>query len=105
MPKKRIGKKQNAVTRAARRLDQIERTGATFFITDLDLAMTLTHVAGDAAKDSGKRNRNMANARHAYDDISRISHHASLTENERQDVNDKLAELRSALEQLGEVFA
>ena len=101
MPKKQIGKIQNAITRAARSLGQIERTGATFLVTDLDLAMTMTR---DAAS-SEKRNRNLANARHAYDDVSRISHHASLTDNERQNVDDKLAELRSALEQQAEVFA
>jgi hypothetical protein len=103
--KKRIGTKQNALTRARRRLSKIEKTGATFLITDLDVAMTFTRIAGDAAQDSEKRNRNLANARHAYDDVSRMSHHASLTDNERQNVDDKLAELRSALEQQGEVFA
>ena len=104
MPKKQIATNQKAVTRA-RRLSQIERTGATFLITDLGLAITLTRVAGDAAEDSEKRNRNLANARRAYDDVSRISSHASLTDNERQNVDDKLAELRSALEQQAEVFA
>ena len=105
MPRKQIGTRQKAVTRARRRLGQIQRTGAKFLTTDLDLAMTLTRIAGDADTDSKKRNRNQANARQAYNDVSRISHHASLTDNERLDVDSKLAELRSALEQLGEVFA
>ena len=103
MPKEQ--KAEDPVIRAQRRLDRIEKTGVTFLITDLDLAMTLTRIAGDAAEDSEKRNRNQANARHAFDDVSRISHHASLTDNERQSVDDKLGELRFALEQLGEVFA
>jgi hypothetical protein len=67
--------------------------------------MTLIRIAATAPKDSERRTRNRAKARRAYDDISRISRRAGLTAIERQQVNDKLAELRSALEQLGEVFA
>ena len=67
--------------------------------------MTLTRIAEDAAQDSEKRSRNLAIARHAYDDVSRISRHASPADDERQNVDGKLAELRSALEQLGEVFS
>lgn len=103
MPKEQIGKGQDAVTGAQRRLERIEKTGARFLIPGLHLAMTLTRIAGDAAKDAEKRNRK--NARRAYDDIARMSRHASLTGNERQNVDDKLRELRLALEQLGEVFA
>ena len=105
MPNERFDKGQDVVGRARLRLDRIERTGATFLLTDLDVAMTFTHIAGDAAEDSEKRNRNRATARHAYDDVLRISSRAVLTDNERQDVDEKLAELRSALKQLGEVFA
>jgi len=109
MPKKPIQKQirdgQDAVLRAQRGLDRIERTGATFLISDLDLAMTLTRIATDAAKNSTKRKRNQANARHAYDEVSRISRQAILTDHERHDVDGRLAKLRSALERLGEVFA
>jgi len=92
------------MTRAGEALDRMEKTGTTFFLTDLDLAMTMTRIASDAPEDSQKRARNQANARHAYDTISRISHQAALTENERREVDNKLAELRSALEQFGEQF-
>ena len=109
MPKKQIRKQiregRNAVLRAQQRLDRVERTGATFLISDLKLAMTLTRIATDAAKNSAKRKRNQANARHAYDAVSRISRQALLTDGERHDVDGRLAKLRSALEQLGEVFA
>ena len=74
-------------------------------MADLDVAMTFTRIASDAREDSEKRARNRTNARHAYDEISRISRDAVLTDNERQDIDDKLAELRSALQQLGEQFA
>jgi hypothetical protein len=101
MPDEQLKKKtREAMTRAGGTLERIEQTGTTFFLTDLDLAMTMTRIASNAPKGSEKRARNQANARHAYDTISRISHHAVLTENERRDVDNKLAELRSALEQL-----
>jgi len=105
MPKKQNGKMQDAVKRARLRLGRIEKTGATFLITDLGVAMTLTRIASGAGEDSEKRIRNQASARRAYNQVSRISHHARLTDNQRQNVDDKLVELRSALETLGEVFA
>jgi hypothetical protein len=105
MPDEQIRKKtQEAMTRVGETLERIEQTGTTFFLTDLDLAITMTRIASDAPKASEKRARNRANARHAYDAISRISHHAVLPEKERRDVDNKLAELRSALEQLREEF-
>ena len=88
-----------------RRLDRLEKTAAAFLLTDVDLAMTLTRIASGADENSEKRIRNQANARHAYDDVSRIGHHALLTDKERQALGDKLSELRSALERLGEDFA
>jgi len=97
-------KTQDVVARAKQRYARLEKTGAKFFTTDLDLAMTLTRIASDARKGSERRTRNQASARRAYDEVSRISRHAWLTANERQHVNDKLGELRSALEKLGEVF-
>lgn len=71
MPKDEIDKGRNAIGRRAETLARIEETGATFLITDLDLAMTLTRIAGNSAEDSEKRNRNRANARRAYDSVSK----------------------------------
>lgn len=105
MPNQQSDKGQGTFGRARQRLDQAERTGAAFLITDLEVAMTLIRIASNAAEDSEKRIRNRANARHAYDAVSRISSHAVLTDEERQDVDEKLAELRSALQGLGEFFA
>ncbi len=104
MPKGEIDSGQDAVGRRADTLARIEETGATFLITDLDLAMTLTRIAGNSAEDSEKRNRNRANARRAYDSVSQINEHALIAVDDRKVVNEKLVELRSALEQLGEVF-
>ncbi len=99
-----IRKTREAITRVGETLERIQQTGITFFLTDLDLAMTFTHIASESPEDSEKRVRNQANARHAYDEISRISGAAVLTDNEREEVDDKLAKLRSALERLGEQF-
>jgi hypothetical protein len=105
MPEDHITKIPEAIRRAKEVLEQIQQTGTTFFLADLDLAMTFTQIASEAPEDSEKRVRNQANARHAYDEISRISSAAVLTDNERKEVDHKLAELRSALQRLGERFA
>lgn len=104
MPKDEIEEGRNAVGQRDGTLPRTEEVGATFLITDLDLAMTLTRIAGDAAEGSEKRNRNKANARRAYDSVSQISDHALLASDHRMIVEEKLVELRSALQQLGEVF-
>lgn len=104
MPKDEIDEGRNAVGQLALSFDQIAQTAATFLITDLGVAMTLIRIAGNAAEGSEKRNRNRANARRAYDAVSRISAHVFLAADDRQVVDERLAELRSALEQLGEVF-
>lgn len=87
------------------RLERLERAGFSFLMTDLELGLTLTRVASSAREASEKRNRNRTNARRAYDAVWRISRHAFLNSDERQEVTEKLSELKAALEQLGEVFA
>lgn len=103
VPNKRRNTKE-VLTRAHQRLEGIQQTAMTFFLTDLDVAMTLIRIANDAPRGSEKRSRNQANARHAYDEVSRISRCTVLPENDRNGVEEKLAELRSALQMLGEEF-
>jgi hypothetical protein len=102
MPNVRIRNTQELLTRTRQTRERIEQTGATFFLVDLDLAMTLTRIASSAPVGSEKRARNQANARQAYDEISRISRGTGLLNSERKDVDEKLAELRLALRTLGE---
>ena len=60
---------------------------------------------GDACASSrAKKARNQENARRAHYTILRIGNKATLTEDERVELNGRLVELRSALEKLGEVF-
>jgi hypothetical protein len=89
-----------------RTIDQLQRSGFEFLTVDLDTALTLTRIAADADADgeSDKRQRNLQNARHAYDTVLRLQEKMHFTEQETAELNDKLRELRTALEQLGEVF-
>jgi hypothetical protein len=83
---------------------RLERTGFTFFITDIELAMTLVRIAADSENDPEKKARNRQNARHAYDTILRLSTSAALSDEERAEVNGKLRQLKSSLEGIGERF-
>jgi uncharacterized protein involved in type VI secretion and phage assembly len=83
---------------------EMENPGYTFLITDSKLGMTFARIALHAIEGSQKRMRNQANARRAYDGISRMSHCRFLSRRQRDDVDSKLAQLRSALNDLGEVF-
>ena len=83
---------------------RLERTGFTFFITDIELAMTLVGIAANAEKDPEKKARNQQNARRAYDTILRLSTSAPLKEEEHAEVDEKLRQLKSSLEGIGERF-
>lgn len=84
--------------------NRLERTGFTFFITDIELAMTLARIAAESEKDPEKKARNQQNARRAYDTVLRLSTSAALTDEERAEVNEKLRQLKSSLEEIGERF-
>jgi hypothetical protein len=110
-----IAEAQAAIERARRhqvRTEQISRNshligklGFNFLITDLELGMTFARIASNAHEASGKRTRNKANARRAYDVISRLNHRVLLSGHEREKVELKLANLRLALEELGEILS
>jgi hypothetical protein len=82
---------------------RFRRSGAEFILADLELAFTFL----DIASTSGVADtvcRNQENARAAYDSVLRFLPRsiAALTAAERQNVQDKLEELKSRLGQLGE---
>ena len=85
-------------------LNRIERTEFEFLVSDVELAMTLVRIAAQSNKDAEKKARNQQNARHAYDTVVRLSTSIALTDNERAELNEKLHQLKSALEEIGEVF-
>ena len=81
------------------------RSGAEFILADLELAFTFL----DIASTSGVANtacRNQKNARAAYDSVLRFLPRsiAALTAGEQQNVQDRLADLKSRLQELGEEF-
>jgi hypothetical protein len=85
-------------------LQHAEKAGFRFLMTDLDLAVTMAHIAVQAPEDSGKRKRNRENARRAYDAVSHLKQKAILDESEVRQLNEKLDQLKCLLEPLGEAF-
>ena len=85
----------------AKDFDQI---GFEFLINDLDLALTMTERASSAESDSDKRVRNTSNARHAYNTVLHLRNRVNLNGGQEEEFSTKVAHLKSALMQLGEVF-
>ena len=81
------------------------RSGAEFIMADLDLAFTFLDIAS-TSQVADTACRNQENARTAYDMILRFLPRSidALTGAERQSVQDKLADLKSRLQELGEEF-
>jgi hypothetical protein len=84
--------------------ERLQQTEFAFLMTDIALAMTMMHIASHADVDSKKKMRNQKNARRAYDAVSNLSGKVKLTEDERLELDEKLTELKSALQELGETF-
>ena len=84
--------------------NKLDRTGFSFLLSDVELALTLTRIAQDADTDSDKRARNQSNARHAYDTVTSLMSRVALTDEEGQELNRKLGQLKSELHLLGEQF-
>jgi hypothetical protein len=73
-------------------------------LSDVELALTLTRIAQDAATDSEKRARNQHNARRAYDTVTGLMSRVALTGEEEQELASRLGQLKSELHLLGEKF-
>lgn len=78
------------------------RAGAV--LADLRVGLTLAKLALEALPGSDKRRRNTINARKAYDSVVSFMDTISFTRAEERQLNDGLAGLKYALEQLGESF-
>jgi hypothetical protein len=81
------------------------RSGAEFIMADLDLAFTFLDIAS-TSQVADTACRNQENARTAYDMVVRFLPRSitALSAAERQGVQDKLADLKSRLQELGEEF-
>ena len=78
-----------------------DQSGIQFIRTELETGLTFSKVA-EAATYEGKKERNRANARKAYDAVLHFLPSTSLNETEISEVKVKLEELRFALQSLGE---
>ena len=83
----------------------LRRSGAEFIMADLDLAFTFLEIAS-TSQVADTACRNQENARTAYDMVLRFLPRsiAALSVAERKGVQDKLADLKSRLQELGEEF-
>jgi hypothetical protein len=84
----------------ARKVD-MQLAELDFLRSELTTGLTLIKIAHDANQ-SDKADRNRANARKAYDAVLRFSSKVSLSDVETSEIKSKLAELRAALQSLGE---
>lgn len=85
-------------------LNRLDRTGFSFLLNDVEIALTLTRIAQDAESDPEKRARNQKNARRAYDAVTSLMGRVALTGEEEQELTQKLVQLKSELHLLGEEF-
>ena len=72
-----------------------------FLRCELDTGLTLSKLALDARRQD-RRSRNSLNARKAYDTVVRFIPRVNLTPQETEEIKFRLAQLRLALESLGE---
>ena len=70
--------------------------------TDSRVGLTRATIALKAPPGSQKRMRNQREARKAYDTVTHHMNRLSLTKADAQELQESVAELRLALEQLGE---
>ena len=75
--------------------------GTEFIRAELLAGITRAHVAQNTS-DESKRERNRHEARKAYDAILRFLPRTFLSQEEKEQIDSKLAELKSALRCLGE---
>ena len=76
-------------------------TGTDFLRAELRVGLTRTAIAQKASTES-KRERNRIEARKAYDSVLRFLPEATLSPEEKKEIDLKLVELRFSLQSLGE---
>ena len=81
----------------------LNRTGAEFLITDLDLASTFMDISETSHADETIR-RNHQNARKAYDTVLNLFSNLTLNNEERQTIQMKLTFLKKRLQAVEEQF-
>lgn len=85
------------------RQDEYRQSGIHFVNTELDTGLTFARIAVGSTTRS-KKERNCANARKAYQSALHMLGQLSLSKEEAGPISQKLAVLRSNLEELGEAL-
>ena len=81
----------------------LNRTGAEFLFTELDLALTFMQVA-DASRVEETERRNHQNARCVYDTVLALLPKVRINDAGHQSIKEKLKLLKKRLEAVGEQF-
>ena len=82
----------------------LNANGIEFLKTDLETGLTFASIAVNAGNDLGKKRRNQANARKAYDTVLAWSRRLVLTKADAHQIEEKLGKLQAILRSLGEEF-
>ena len=86
--------------RTSRLLEDSNSVGVAFLLTDLKIIATLLNVA-DVAPDEGTRQRNRRQARDGYRAILRHLPRVRPSPEERLEMDDRIAAIKSRLENAG----
>ena len=81
----------------------LNQSGVSFLLTDLDLAMTFMDVA-DASRIEETTRRNHTNARTAYDTVVHLLEKLTPNADQRQAIDAQLTILKTRLEAIGQQF-
>jgi hypothetical protein len=83
--------------------DELNQKSVDFLKVDVETALTFSKIAIESF-DPAKKKRNRKNARKGYDTILRFMSKVSMEDEDTDYLSDRLRELKSNLQNLGEVF-
>lgn len=81
---------------------ELRKAGANFLLIELEASLTFAQAALTAGNDPAKRKRHQANARKGYDTLQRFRWQFPVPALAEPEFDEKLRELKSELESLGE---
>ena len=84
-------------------IGEFRRSLAQFLKTDIETALTFSSIALQTDNEI-KKQRNRQNARRGYNTIQRLASRAKLSDDDRRFLSEKMVQLKTELERLGEVF-
>jgi hypothetical protein len=84
-------------------MKSVQNNGFEFLLIDLDVASTFMDVA-EKTDNEETRQRNLGNARHAYDTVLRLSAKSTLDAEQHEALDAKLTRLKTRLEAVGQKF-